>query len=124
MSQVEMFIRLEDDIKQAEKATGMIAQGEGPFKKQKEISVDYESQVRQGINVVFKELIYKFLARIRDKPYFRKPEPIGGDPQRSWKCSYHDEKGHKMENCRALKVFLDQLVREGHLKEFVDEEKT
>ena len=76
--------------------------------------------------MVFKEPIYKLLARIRDKPYFRKPELMGGDPKKCnqhWKCSYHSEKGHKIENCRALKVFLDQLVRDGHLKEFVDEEK-
>ena len=41
-----------------------------------------------------------------------------------WKCSYHEEKGHRTENCRVLKTFLDQLVRNGHLKEFVDQEKT
>ncbi|XP_057512776.1 uncharacterized protein LOC130794833 [Actinidia eriantha] len=52
---------------------------------------------------------------------------MGGDPKRRnqrWKCSYHGEKGHKTENCRALKAFLEQLVRDGHLKEFVDDEKT
>ena len=52
---------------------------------------------------------------------------MGGSPKRCnqrWKCSYHDKKGHKIENCRALKVFLGQLVRERHLKEFIDEAKT
>ncbi|GFZ00573.1 hypothetical protein Acr_14g0002080 [Actinidia rufa] len=34
------------------------------------------------------------------------------------------EKGHKIENCRALKFFLDQLVRDRHLKEFLEEDKT
>ena len=29
-----------------------------------------------------------------------------------------------MENYKALKEFLDQLVRDRHLKEFVDDEKT
>ncbi|GFZ21626.1 hypothetical protein Acr_29g0007880 [Actinidia rufa] len=96
MSQVEMFARLEDDVRQAEKAEGKIARGE-------------------------------LLARIRDKPYFKKPEPMGGDPKRRnqrWKCSYHDEKGHKIENCRPLKAFLEQLVCDRHLKEFIDDEKT
>ncbi|GFZ08917.1 hypothetical protein Acr_20g0007250 [Actinidia rufa] len=99
---VKMFARLEDDIKQAEKVTGVTARGKGLFKKQKESSVDYESQVR-------------------------KPESMGGDPKRCnqcWKCSYHDEREHKIENYWALMVFLDQLVRDRHLKEFVNEEKT
>ena len=33
MSQVKMFTRLEDDVKQAEKATGITTRGEGPYKK-------------------------------------------------------------------------------------------
>ncbi|GFZ02308.1 hypothetical protein Acr_15g0009160 [Actinidia rufa] len=51
----------------------------------------------------------------------------GGNPKRRnqhWKCFYYGEKDHKIENCRALKAFLEQLVRDGHLKEFVDNEKT
>ena len=36
----------------------------------------------------------------------------------------HEVKDHKIENCKALKTFLDQLVQAKHLKEFVDQEKT
>ena len=64
MSWVEMLARLEDDVKQAKKAIGTTARGEGPFKKYKESLVDYEGRVTQGINVSFKESIYKLLARI------------------------------------------------------------
>ena len=77
--------------------------------------------------MVFKESIYKFLTQIRDKPYFKKPDLLGGPPQKCnqrWKYSYHEEKGHRTENCRALKIFLDQLVQDGHLKDFIDQEKT
>ncbi|XP_057459277.1 uncharacterized protein LOC130749939 [Actinidia eriantha] len=52
---------------------------------------------------------------------------MGGDPTRRnqhWKCSYHGEKGHKIKKCRALKAFLEQLVHDRHLKEFIDNEKT
>ena len=62
MSRVEMFVLLEDDVRKAEKATGTATRGEGPFKKRKENSVDYENRARQGINIVFKEPIYKILA--------------------------------------------------------------
>ncbi|GFZ15618.1 hypothetical protein Acr_25g0000270 [Actinidia rufa] len=112
---------------ESEKTEGKLGRGEAPVKRRKDRSNPYETRAKQGINVVFKEPIYKLLARIRDKPYFKKPEPMGGDPKRQnqrWRCSYHGEKGHKTENCRALKAFLEQLVHDGHLKEFVDNEKT
>ena len=41
ISLVEMFARLEDDIRQEEKVTGITSRGEGPFKKHKMSSVDY-----------------------------------------------------------------------------------
>ncbi|GFS35059.1 hypothetical protein Acr_00g0037570 [Actinidia rufa] len=127
MSRVEMFARLEDDVRESEKAEGKLGRAKASVKRRKDGSSPYETRARQGINVVFKEPIYKLLARIRDKPYFKKLEPMGGDPKRQnqrWRCSYHGEKGHKTENCRALKAFLEQLVHDGHLKEFVDNEKT
>ena len=77
--------------------------------------------------MIFKESIHKFLTRIRDKPYFKKPEPMGGDLKRCiqrWMCSFHEEREHKTDSYRALKVFLDQLVQDGQLKEFIDEDKT
>ena len=62
MSRIKIFAQLEDDIRQAEQAIGWSAsQGEALFKRQKESSVDYEDQLRQGINVVFKKPIYKLL---------------------------------------------------------------
>ena len=57
-----MFARLEDDVRQAEKAMGTTTRGKGLYKKQKENSTDYKSRVRQIINVVFKKPIYKLLA--------------------------------------------------------------
>ncbi|GFS42094.1 hypothetical protein Acr_00g0078070 [Actinidia rufa] len=113
--------------RQAEKTEGKVGRSEALVKRRKDGLSPYESRAKQGINVIFKEPIYKLLAKIRDKLYFKKPEPMGGDPKRRnqhWKCSYHSEKGHKTKNCRPLKAFLEQLVRDGHLKEFVDNEKT
>lgn len=34
-------------------------------------------------------------------------------------CTYHKDKGHITEQCRVLKVHLEQLVKVGYLKEFV-----
>ena len=47
-----------------------------------------------------------------------------GDPSRrnqNLYCNYHRDKGHITEQCRVLKDHLEQLVRVGHLKEFVVE---
>ncbi|GFS36376.1 hypothetical protein Acr_00g0045620 [Actinidia rufa] len=102
MSRVKMSERLEDNVRKTKKTEGKVGRGEATVKKQRDEPNPYDSKAKQGINVVFKELIYKLLARIRDKPYFRKPEPMGG----------------------PKKAFLEQLVHDGHLKEFVDNEKT
>ncbi|GFY94695.1 hypothetical protein Acr_10g0000800 [Actinidia rufa] len=102
MSRVEIFARLEDNVRQAEKTEGKVGHREATVKKRRDGPNLYDSKAK-------------------------KPEPMGGNPKRRnqrWKCSYHGEKGHKIENCRALKAFLEQLVRDGHLKEFVDNEKT
>ena len=42
-----------------------------------------------------------------DKPYY----------------SYHKERGHLTEQCRAYKYHLEHLVKNEHLKQYVDESK-
>ena len=89
--------------------------------------MDYEDRVRQGINVVFKELIYKLYTWIQNKSYYWKHALMGRDSQKRnqwWECAFHEEKGHRTTNCRAFKTFLDQLIWAGHLKEYVDRKKT
>lgn len=72
--------------------------------------------------MLFKEPVHKILERIRNEPFFRWPNKMGGDPSRrnqSLYCTYHRDKGHTTEQCRVLKDHLGQLVKAGHLKEFV-----
>ena len=51
---------------------------------------------------------------------------MGGDPvireSRPYRI-YHKERGHLIENCKAYKGFLEDLVHKGHLRQFVDESK-
>ena len=54
LSRVKMFARLEDDVKQAKKVTGTSNKMKNLFKKRKDSLVDYESRVRQGVNMIFK----------------------------------------------------------------------
>ena len=72
--------------------------------------------------MVFKEPMHKILERIKNEPYFRWPSKMGGDLTRrnqNLYCTYHRDKGHTTEQCRLFKDHLEQLVKSGHLKEFV-----
>ena len=47
---------------------------------------------------------------------------MGGDSIRrnqSLYCTYHRDRRHTTEQCRVFKNHLEQLVKSGHLKEFV-----
>uniref|UniRef100_A0A2N9GFR7 Uncharacterized protein n=1 Tax=Fagus sylvatica TaxID=28930 RepID=A0A2N9GFR7_FAGSY len=60
------------------------------------------------------------------RPYFEWPAKMVGDPAtREGKpyCSYHRERGHLTEQCRAYKYHLEQLVKNGHLRQYIDETK-
>ena len=80
------------------------------------------TQCAKGINLTFKEPVYKILERIKNKPYFRWPRKIGGDPARrnqSLYCTYHRGKRYTTEQCHVLEDHLEQLVKARHLKEFL-----
>lgn len=72
--------------------------------------------------MTFKELIYKILECIKNEPYVRWSGKMGGDPARrnqSLYCTNHREKGYTTKQCRVLKDHLEQLIKVGHLKEFL-----
>lgn len=72
--------------------------------------------------MTFKELIYKILECIKNEPYVRWSGKMGGDPARrnqSLYCTNHREKGYTTKQYRVLKDHLEQLIKVGHLKEFL-----
>lgn len=76
----------------------------------------------KGVNLTFKKPIYKILESIKNESYFRWLGKMGRDLARrnqSLYCTYHREKGHTTDQCHVLKDHLEQLVKLGHLKEFV-----
>ena len=77
----------------------------------------------QAVNIIFKEPIYKILAKIKDEPFVKWPRKMGGDPSKrnnALRCDFHKEGGHKIEHCKALKSYLEELAQTGHLNEFVE----
>ena len=82
---------------------------------------ELEAQMGE-VNVAFKELVHKIIARIKNEPFFRWLNKIRGDPSRrnqNLYCTYHRDKGHTTKQCRVLKDHLGQLVKARYLKEFV-----
>ena len=85
----------------------------------------FRSQMEE-VNVAFKEPVHKIVDRIKNEPYLRWLNKMGGDPSRRNQrlyCTYHKAKRHTTEQCRVLKDHLRQLVKAGYLKEFVVDPK-
>ena len=79
------------------------------------------TQQTGGVNVMFKDLVYKILKCIKNEPYFRWLRKMGGDPTRrnqSFYYTYHREKGCTTKQCRVLKDHLEQLAIARHSKKF------
>ncbi|XP_050241216.1 uncharacterized protein LOC126690127 [Quercus robur] len=72
--------------------------------------------------MVFRELVYQVLEKIKNELYFKWPNKMGGDLMRhnqSLHCQYHQQRGHTTEDCRTLWNHLEQLVRDGRLQQFL-----
>ena len=134
MSRIEQHVRVEENEIQPPRAQDNNAV---PQKKQPQSNHPRETcQAKQpkpvrkesyeAVNTTFKEPIFRILPQIKDKPYFICPPKMGGDPvireSRPYRI-YHKERGHLIENCKAYKGFLEDLVHKGHLRQFVDESK-
>ena len=77
--------------------------------------------------MTFKEPVHKIVDRIKNEPYFRWPNKMGGDSsQRNQNlyCTYHRDKGHTTEQCRVLKDQLGQGIGTGTLGKVLSKEGT
>ena len=129
MARIEKYARAEEDtsgtkeIKQ-EKGNGSPKRGRGNNGASKQ---EAELRATQTVTTVFRIPIYKVLDQIRNQPYFRTPERTPGEfmgRNISKHCAYHNEDGHTTQVCRALKTHLEDLVRQGHLRDLVDKTRT
>ena len=135
MTRLEQHIRVEDDPKSTAKVTEVAplidikaTQPESRRAKKTKSSTDPpRTGICLAVYTTFKELIYRLLPLIKDKPYFQWPPKMPGDPTtRETKpyCSYHREPGHLTEQCWAFKYHLEHLVKNGHLRQYVNESKS
>ena len=127
MRHIEEYKRLEDDRLQSKGKAPLVNRSQPgifPPRPQRDLRIQ-ELEMQLGeVNVAFKELVHMIVDRVKNKPFFRWPNKIEGDPsQRNQNlyCTYHWDKGHMTEQCRVLKDHLGQLVKAGHFKEFMVE---
>ena len=88
---------------------------------------DYVDQLgsnnTQVVGVVFQEPVHQVLEKIKNELFFKRPNKMVGNPEkrnRNLYCQYHQDHGHTTKDCKSLWDHLDQLVREGKLKQLLN----
>ena len=74
------------------------------------------------VGAVFREPVHQVLEKVKNESFFKWPNKMVGNPEkrnRNLYCQYHRDHGHTTEDCRSLWDHLDQLVREGKLKQLL-----
>ena len=62
------------------------------------------------------------LMQIKDDPSLKWPEKMKGDPNkrnRDKYCHFHRDHGHDMDECYNLKQQIENLIRQGKLRNFL-----
>uniref|UniRef100_A0A2N9IJH3 Retrotransposon gag domain-containing protein n=1 Tax=Fagus sylvatica TaxID=28930 RepID=A0A2N9IJH3_FAGSY len=135
MTHLEEHIKVEDDSKSSARtmevaplADKKVAQPEPNQNKKPRRPTDQpKTGICLAVHMMFKEPIYWLLPLIKDKPYFEWPPKMPGDPttkETKPYCSYHRERGHLTEQCRAYRHHLEHLVKNGNLRQYIDETKS
>ena len=63
---------------------------------------------------MFRKPVHQILEKIKNEPYFKWPNKMGGDPMKqnqSLHCQYHQDRGHTIEDCSTLHDYLKQLIK-------------
>ena len=85
MRRIEEYKRLEDDWLQSKGKAPLVNRsrlGIFPLRPRRDLRIQ-ESEMQLGkVNVAFKELVHKIVDRIKNKPFFRWSNKMGGDPSR------------------------------------------
>ena len=66
--------------------------------------------------------MHQVLEKIKNESFFKWANKMMGNPEkrnRNLYCQYHQDHSHTTEDCRSLWDHLDQLVREGKLKQLL-----
>ena len=130
MDRVDKYKRIEDDQQQGKGKAKVVPQERRDFRSDRynnnQPRRDYLEQPRsnndQVVGAVFREPVHQVLEKIKNESFFKWPNKMMGNPKkrnRNLCCQYHRDHGHTTEDCRSLWDHLDQLTREGKLKQLL-----
>ena len=130
MDRIDKYRRIEEDQLQGKGKVNVIPQERRDSKSDRiqnnrpwrDFAGQSGSANAQAVNVVFQEPVQKVLEKVRNKPFFKWPNKMAGDPvnrNQNLYCHHHQDHGHITEDYRNLWDHLEQLVREGKLKYFL-----
>ena len=135
LARIDEFSRVEDDDRAINRSSfkrdrGNDRKDEGNDKKNRREDI-YEGkkssgEAFKGVNTIFVKPIHKIMFEIQDKPFFKWPRQMGGHPSKrdtNQRCSYHKDYGHRTKNCKTLKQFLEKLIEQGHLANYVKKQR-
>ena len=130
MDRVDKYKRIEDDQQQGKGKAKVAPQERRDFRSDRYNNNrprrDYAEQTvlnsNQVVGAVFREPVHQVLEKIKNESFFKWPNKMVGNPEKSnrnlyWQ--YHQDHGYTTEDCRSLWDDLDQLVREGKLKQLL-----
>ena len=132
MDRVDKYKRIEDDQQQVKRKgkAKVIPQEIRDFRSdqysnnrsRKDYVDQSESNNIQVVGAVLREPVHQVLEKIKNEPFFKRPNKMVGNPKKrnyNLYCQYHQDHGHTTEDCRSLWDHLDQLVQEEKLKQLL-----
>ena len=130
MDRIDKYRRVEEDQLQGKGKAKVIPQERRDFRSdhynsnrpRKDFVGQSGSVDTQVVNAVFREPVQQVLEKIKNEPFFKWPNKMAGEPRKrnpNLYCHYHQNHGHTTKNCRNLWDHLEQLVREGKLKQLL-----
>ena len=113
MDRVDKYKRIEDDQQQGKGKAKVIPQEMKDFRLDRynnnQPRRDYADQSgsnnTQVVGAVFREPVHQVLKKIKNEPFFKRPNQMMGNPEkrnRNLYCQYHQDHGHTTEDCRSL----------------------
>ncbi|XP_028063696.1 uncharacterized protein LOC114266933 [Camellia sinensis] len=128
MQRIDEHIQVEDDAAIATERANSIAADRRVAGKVHSVGEEEDAKrklkARTSITTVFKIPIYRILSEIRGEPYVYWPAKLG-NAQRGfnsrYRCTFHEERGHRTEDCVLLKQHLEELLAARHLDQYIDE---
>ena len=130
LDRIDKYRRVKEDQLQGKGKAKVIPQERRDFRSdrynnnrpRKDFFGQSGSANNQVVNAVFQEPVQQVLEKIKNEPFFKWPNKMAGEPTRcnqNLYCHYHQDHGHTTEDCRNLWDHLEQLVREGKLKQLL-----